>query len=155
MTIPSETMVMAERESAAPKVEITDNSFRKSLYALEQWPSAIDCLRNQNHSPDFVSTFSGLLDRTVSELEVITSILGKQTKKVQNDEGKEKTTPPAKEQEDTVKKDESPAAGGDGKQQESPKRQPPELAPPADDASKQPVVKRARMKYTPLRKPSV
>ncbi|XP_077514934.1 uncharacterized protein LOC144125438 [Amblyomma americanum] len=147
-------MAMAEGEASATKSQqLTNSSFRKSLYALEQWPSAIDSLRNQNQSPEFVNMFCGLIDRTLSELEVISSLLNKQTKRQElqgGDKDKEKGVP-------------SPVAstskgaeglGQDGsKSADSVKKQGLEATQP--DAPQPPVVKKARMKYTPLRKPSV
>ncbi|EEC15993.1 uncharacterized protein LOC120841703 [Ixodes scapularis] len=119
-------MVMAEGEASATK--LTDSSFRKTLYALEQWPSAIESLRNENHSPQFVSTFCGLLDRTLSELEVISSLMDKQNKRQDGTESKS---------------DEAPATCGKEDAKE-------DSASPAADPK--PPVKKARMKYTPLRK---
>lgn len=117
---------MAEGEASATK--LTDSSFRKTLYALEQWPSAIESLRNENHSPQFVSTFCGLLDRTLSELEVISSLMDKQNKRQDGAESKSDEAPATCAKEDAKEDSASPAA--------DPK----------------PPVKKARMKYTPLRK---
>lgn len=146
-------MAMAEGEASATKSQqLTNTSFRKSLYALEQWPSAIDSLRNQNQSPEFVNMFCGLIDRTLSELEVISSLLDKQSKRQElqgDDKGKEKVVPSPGAS--TSKGAEVP--GQDGSKSADMKRHGPEATQP--DAPQPPVVKKARMKYTPLRKPSV
>lgn len=147
---------MAEGEaSAAKSQQLTNSSFRKSLYALEQWPSAIDSLRNQNQSPEFVNMFCGLIDRTLSELEVISSLLDKQSKRQGpqgGDKAKDKAPSPGTS---TTKGDD---AQDGGKPAEGVKRPSSEAAPQPGlqlDAPTPPVVKKARMKYTPLRKPSV
>lgn len=140
---------MAEGEaSAAQSQQLTNSSFRKSLYALEQWPSAIDSLRNQNQSPEFVNMFCGLIDRTLSELEVISSLLDKQSKRPQGaDRAREKAAPSP-----------GPSAtkgGDDGQDGGKPAEKRPGSEAPPPVAPTAPVVKKARMKYTPLRKPSV
>ncbi|CAN8002114.1 unnamed protein product [Ixodes hexagonus] len=117
-------MVMAEGEPAKSGLT-SDSSFRKTLYALEQWPGAIESLRHEQHSPAFVASFCGLLDRTLSELEVIASLMDKQARR-QGEPPKE----PSKE-----------APSGD--------------PTPPDQPDPAPPVKKARMKYTPLRKLSV
>lgn len=144
---------MAEGEaSAAQSQQLTNSSFRKSLYALEQWPSAIDSLRNQNQSPEFVNMFCGLIDRTLSELEVISSLLDKQSKRPQGaDKAREKAAPSPGP---SVTKGDDAQDGG----MHAEKRPGSEAGPqpaPLPGAPTPPVVKKARMKYTPLRKLSV
>lgn len=147
-------MAMAEGEASATKSQqLTNSSFRKSLYALEQWPSAIDSLRNQNQSPEFVNMFCGLIDRTLSELEVISSLLDKQSKRQELQGGdKEKLAPSPGPS--TSKSKRAEVLVNDGsKSVDNLKRQGTEAAQP--DVPQPPVVKKARMKYTPLRKLSV
>lgn len=147
-------VTMAEGEgSAAKSQQITNSSFRKSLYALEQWPSAIESLRNQNQSPEFANMIGSLIDRTLSELEVISSLVDKQSKRQEHqgdDKGKETASNPGPSGE----KGEEPGQES-STPVESLKRSSPETVPQQAEAAKPPVVKKARMKYTPLRKPSV
>nr|XP_050045438.1 uncharacterized protein LOC126542418 [Dermacentor andersoni] len=145
---------MAEGEASATKSQqITNSSFRKSLYALEQWPSAIESLRNQNQSPEFANMIGSLIDRTLSELEVISSLVDKQSKRQElqgGDKGNETASNPGP----SVAKGEEPGQES-STPVESLKRPSPETVPQQAEATKPPVVKKARMKYTPLRKPSV
>uniref|UniRef100_A0A224YI48 Uncharacterized protein n=1 Tax=Rhipicephalus zambeziensis TaxID=60191 RepID=A0A224YI48_9ACAR len=147
-------MAEGEGSAASKSPQITNSSFRKSLYALEQWPSAIESLRNQNQSPEFANMIGNLIDRTLSELEVISSLVDKQSKK-QELQGGDKGNETAPNPGPSTEKPEEPAQESSAPA-ENPKRPcPEEAAPQQEEAPKPPVVKKARMKYTPLRNPSV
>lgn len=153
-------MRAAGGENTDTTKQMTDSTFRKSLYALEQWPSAIEGLQSRNKSKEYIGFFCSLIDRTVSELEVISSLLDRQTKKQeqQNANGCDKVKSSDMEENSGSKS---------GASQKAPTASVEEC--PTSEASKRPhsgesptgaqapptVVRKARMKYTPLRKPSV
>lgn len=146
---------MAEGDGSTAKPQgATNNSFRKSLYALEQWPSAIESLRNQNQSPEFANMIGNLIDRTLSELEVISSLVDKQSKKQELQAG-DKTNETASNPGPSGEKAEEPSQESSTPAENQKRPCTEEAAPQQVDTPKPPVVKKARMKYTPLRKPSV
>uniref|UniRef100_A0A6M2CYJ4 Protein ovary overexpressed n=1 Tax=Rhipicephalus microplus TaxID=6941 RepID=A0A6M2CYJ4_RHIMP len=151
-----------EGSAAAKSPQITDSSFRKSLYALEQWPSAIESLRNQNQSPEFANMIGNLIDRTLSELEVVSSLVDKQSKKQELQESKKQELQGGDKGAETAPNPGPSAEKGEeaGHESSAPAENPKrpcteEAAPQQEEVPKPPVVKKARMKYTPLRKPSV